>query len=144
MPHERIYADTADPTWHEPHPTDPMPGGDDIPVRDVRPGIHVQWHGDGDLPTAVGIGTGDLTLMHDGEHLPEVDLTDFLPVPEDHDEGRDGPLYANIRQAIERAIRAAYELGVATPRVVWIDRQQIQHLIRTGKRARNAAYGADE
>lgn len=140
MPHERIYAELSDPTWHTAHPTDPEPGGDPIPVRDCHPGAIIQWHPHG----AVSIATGDLALDGANEpDLPSVNVLDFLPAPDDHDHEAD-PLYAKLVEAIEQAIQSAYDLGIGVPRYVWFSRENINHKMRTLRRARNAAFGVDE
>lgn len=132
MPHERIYADTADPTWHSAHPTD------DAQAPDHRPGVYIQWHEHG----AVSIATGDLALPPGGvTDLPIVDLTEHLGDPRDSDTVA---VHDKLADAIRQAITTAYETGVAVPRHVWLDRQQTNQVIRVSRRARNTAYGADE
>jgi hypothetical protein len=142
VPHERIYAELSDPTWNSVHPTDPTPGGDDIPPRDCHPGAVIQWHPNG----SVALATGDLTLDGANEpELPAVNVLDFLPVPDDYDPAaQSDPLYGTLSGAIEQAIAAAYQLGMGVPRYVWFSRENINHMIRIERRARTAAFGADE
>lgn len=130
MAHEKIYCDTADPTWHASHPTD------EVQVRDCHPGMLIQWDDLG----AVGVGTGDLTLEY-GKDVPALDLADFLPEPADSDTAA---VYERLAEAIAQTVQSAYDLGVSTVRVVWMSRENLNHAIRTLRRGRNTAYGADE
>lgn len=138
MPHERIYAELSDPTWHTVHPTDPKPDGDDIPVRDCHPGAVIQWHPNG----SVALATGDLALDGANEpDLPAVDLGKFLGQAPDSDTAE---MHAELTAYVEQAVRQAWQIGVGTPRYVWFSRENINHLIRIERRARTAAFGADE
>lgn len=108
---------------------------------DCQPGVLVQW----DTLGAVGIATGDLNAPYLDNYAeqPEntVHLRDFLPEPRDSDTAAE---HERLAKAIHDAITHAYDAGVAVPRMVWLDRQQLNHGVRTIRRARNAAYGADE
>lgn len=130
MAHEKIYCDTADGSWHSSHPTD------EVEAPDCQPGILIQWDGLG----ALGIATGDL-LAEYGKGLPTIELADFFPEPRDSDTAA---VYERLATAITESIQHAYDLGVAVPRMVWLDRPQANHTIRAVRRGRNAVHGADE
>lgn len=135
MAHENIYADTADPTWHARRPDD------EVQAPDCHPGMRIQWDDLG----AVGVATGDLAVeyLDNFAELPgnTVNLRDFLPEPRDSDTAA---AYERLDKAIREAITHGYDAGVAVPRMVWLDRQQLNHCVRIHRRARNAAFGADE
>jgi hypothetical protein len=135
MAHERIWCDTADPTWHVTEP------GDEVQAPYCKPGIHVQWHDLG----GVSMATGDLNAeyLDNFAELPanSVNLRDFLPEPEDSDTAR---AYEHLAKAIREAVTHAYDAGVAVPRHVWLDRQNCNHVVRAVRRGRNTAFGADE
>lgn len=135
MAHERIWCDTADPTWHVAEPTD------EVLAPDSKPGLHVQW----DELGSVSIATGDLNaeyLDNYADHpANSVNVRDFLPEPHDSDTAQ---AYESLDKAIREAVLHAYNAGVAVPRHVWLDRQNCNHVVRIVRRGRNIAYGADE
>lgn len=135
MAHEKIYCETADPTWHSSHPTD------EVQTPDCQPGMTIQWHELG----AVGVATGDLLLSNpnvdDPDDLPTVDLDAILGEPRDSDTAA---THAALAEAVNAAVKRAYVRGIAVPRMVWLSRENLNHAIRVFRRGRNTCYGADE